>query len=212
MVASGLESRVEVSQYRLATHLGVALLLLGALWWTALDVQQGTTPGASIAGRRNGRSVWIAGGLFGLVCLQLILGAFVAGLRGGRLYTGWPLINGKLVPDAYGSITPFWRNWFENPLAAQIDHRFVGYLVALIACAAPFLIGRVGSLGVRRVAWAVAGVALAQAALGITTLVNAAPVGLSAAHQLGGVALFLTALTLLRASLVVPAERQVVAS
>jgi cytochrome c oxidase assembly protein subunit 15 len=198
MVASGLSERVDVSQYRLAAHLGVAFLLLGAIWWTALDVRAGAVPPW-----RASRAAWIALGLFGLICLQIVLGAFVAGLDGGRSYTGWPLLDGKLVPDAYGALGPFWRNAFENPVAAQINHRFAGYAVAAAALAAPFAIGRAAEPLTRRLAWGAGALALAQAALGIVTLVRAAPLDLSAAHQLGAVLLFLTALTLVRAAGVV---------
>jgi cytochrome c oxidase assembly protein subunit 15 len=199
MVASGLTERLDVSQYRLATHLGLAFALLGAVWWTALDVRAASPVSSSPASWRPSRDALIAGGLFALVCVQIVLGAFVAGLDGGRSYIDWPLFDGRLAPEAYGALEPAWRNAFDNPVAAQVNHRFAGYLVALAAIAAPFLV-RGQEAALRRLAWTAAGIALAQAALGVVTLVNAAPVALSAAHQLGAVALFLASLTLTRAA------------
>jgi cytochrome c oxidase assembly protein subunit 15 len=194
MVASGLSDRVDVSQHRLATHLGVAFLLLGATWWTALDARAGGP-----APWRTTRAAGLGLALLGLVSVQIILGALVAGLDGGRIATGWPLVDGRLIPESYGALEPFWRNPLDNPVAAQINHRFAGYLTLLAALVAPFVLGEGARPATRIWAWAAAGVAAAHAALGIVTLVNASPIGLSAVHQLGAVALFLTALTLARA-------------
>jgi cytochrome c oxidase assembly protein subunit 15 len=194
MVASGLDARVDVSQYRLATHLGLAFLLLAAVWWSALDARAGGP-----APWRPTRPAGVGLALFALVSLQIVLGAFVAGLDGGRIATGWPLVDGRLVPESYGALEPAWRNAFDNPVAAQINHRFVGYLVFAAALAAPFALGRDAPENATTLAWAGLGLAGAQAALGVATLVNAAPIGLSAVHQLGAVALFLAALTLARA-------------
>lgn len=193
MVASGLTERVDVSQHRLAAHLGLAFLLLGAVWWTALDAKAGRAEPW-----RSSRAAWVGVALLALIALQIILGAFVAGLDAGRTYTSWPLIDGKLIPDAYGALEPAWRNPFDNPVAAQVNHRMVGYLVAIAALAAPFLFGRETVGEVRTAAWIVAGVAAVQAMLGVTALVHAAPLELSAVHQLGAAVLFLAAVTLAR--------------
>jgi cytochrome c oxidase assembly protein subunit 15 len=194
MVASGLSERVDVSQHRLAAHLGLAFLLLGATWWTALDARAGGP-----APWRPGRAAFVALALLVVVSIQIILGAFVAGLDGGRIAIGWPLVDGRLIPETYGALEPAWRNPFDNPVAAQINHRFVGYLAVLAAVVAPFALGPGASPAARNLAWAVASLAGAQAGLGVATLINASPIGLSALHQLGAVALFLAALKLVRA-------------
>jgi cytochrome c oxidase assembly protein subunit 15 len=193
MVASGLEARVDVSQHRLAVHLSLAFVLLGAIWWTALDVRAG------------GPSPWratcaaaVAIGIFALVCAQIVLGAYVAGLDGGRIAVGWPLVDGRLIPDTYGALSPWLVNALDNPVAAQIHHRFVGYAVVAAAFAGAALLRRSATSGVRGLAWLVAVVAAGQGALGVVTLVHAAPIVLSALHQLGAVALFLAALALMR--------------
>ncbi len=127
MVASGLADRVEVSQYRLAFHLTLACLIYVALLWTA----QGLAPrsGTAVPARlRSSAKLLVA-----LVLLQIYLGALVAGLRAGLLYNTWPLIDGGLVPAPSQLMfnAPWWRNFFENPLTVQFDHRMVAY--ALLA-------------------------------------------------------------------------------
>ena len=126
MVASGLAERVEVSQYRLAFHLTLAGLIYVALLWTA----QGLAPRSPPVPSRLRVSAKL---LLGLVLAQIYLGALVAGLRAGLIYNTWPLIDGHLVPAASQLLfnEPWWRNFFENPLTVQFDHRLVAY--ALLA-------------------------------------------------------------------------------
>lgn len=195
MVASGLSERVDVSQYRLAAHLSVALLLLGALWWTAFDVRAATGPS-----RRLSAPAWWSHGFLALVCVQIVLGAFVAGLDAGRIYTDWPMYGGRWLPETYGAMRPFWTNAFENPAAAQVHHRMAGYLVALAGFALSAAFGRGPRTERRRIARGTGGLALFQTTLGAVTLAHAAPITLSALHQLGAVALFLAAISLVRTS------------
>jgi heme a synthase len=178
MVASGLADRVEVSQYRLAFHLTLAGLIYVALLWTA----QGLAPrsGAAVPARLRASAKF----LVALVLVQIYLGALVAGLRAGLVYNTWPLINGGLVPAASQLMfnAPWWRNFFENPLMVQFDHRMVAY--ALLAAAILHAIGAVGTL--RRGAGGALVLAAAvtlQAALGILTLLAQAPLGLALMHQ-----------------------------
>ena len=93
MVASGLADRVEVSQYRLATHLLLACAIYVALIWTAWRL------GDRATGHVPGRIRLGATGLLILVLAQVYLGALVAGLRAGYAYNTWPLIDGALIPD-----------------------------------------------------------------------------------------------------------------
>ena len=112
MVASGLADRVEVSQYRLATHLVLAVVIYVALIWTAQRLDE--RPPVPVPPRIR----VIAIGLLVLVLAQIYLGALVAGLRAGSIYNTWPLIDGAFVPDAARLFfnVPVWRNFFENTL------------------------------------------------------------------------------------------------
>jgi cytochrome c oxidase assembly protein subunit 15 len=180
MVASGLAERTEVSQYRLATHLLLACVIYVAMIWTAQRL--GERPAAPLPARiRFG-----AFGLLVLVLAQIYLGAIVAGLRAGYVYNTWPLIDGAIVPE--GSrlflITPAWRNFFENTLTAQFDHRMLAYTILLCALLHAFDVARTVKQGFVPVSAAVLALAVTlQAALGIATLFLVVPIGLALAHQ-----------------------------
>lgn len=180
MVASGLSQRVEVSQYRLAIHLVLALLIFAAIVWTLFRIG-GRSPAAASA-----RLKVTAIALLVLTFVQLYLGALVAGLRAGRIYNTWPDIDGALVPSAARLFfdTPWWRNLFENILMVQFEHRMVAYalFVAAILHAADAVRSRAGTSIVNG-ALCLAGVVTLQVALGILTLLNQAPMALALAHQ-----------------------------
>lgn len=128
MVASGLvNDRVDVSQYRLATHLGVAFIILGALFWLWRN-QAESWPRKPLDKMPVKRTTLLAG----LVFLQIIAGAFVAGLKAGRTYNTWPLMDGDIIPAGYSSMSPFWRNMFENIGAVQFNHRTLAYIILAV--------------------------------------------------------------------------------
>jgi cytochrome c oxidase assembly protein subunit 15 len=186
MVASGLADRTEVSQYRLATHLLLACLILTALVWTAQRTGRNAEPAP-------GRVRGTAGALVVLALLQIYLGALVAGLRAGLIYNTWPLIDGRFVPDAarLWFDAPWWRNLFENTLTVQFDHRMVAYGLCLLALlhAADAVTARAGA----RSALVLAAAVILQACLGIITLLNQAPLGLALPHQAGAVVVLIVA-------------------
>jgi len=183
MVTSGLESRVSVSQYRLAIHLGAALLLLVAILWIALEYLRG--------GQSTGLSKR-ATAFAGLVYLQMLLGALVAGLHAGLIYNTWPDMNGHLLPENAFHASPWWINFFENDGLVQFDHRIGAYLVA--ACAAWIYLQGVKLGGyVKTSAKAVAVIVAWQIFLGVATLLLMAPVWLSALHQVTAAALLCAA-------------------
>jgi len=180
MVASGLSDRVSVAPERLMVHLGLAFALFGMLLWTAFDAWSG-------AARQTLPSPWgrRASCLIGLVYLQVLLGALVAGNDAGLVYNDWPLMNGGLLPDDYvgGSL---WATLAHSQGAVQLHHRIVAYVLTLVAVAlgvaawrSRYLARESKLLGV-----GVAAAVLLQAGLGVTTLMLRAPVALSIAHQL----------------------------
>src|SRR6185437_15957824 len=183
MVESGLETRVSVSQYRLAIHLGVALILLVAILWTALEYLR--LPSNQEAAPRRGELVAWPIAIALLVYFQMLLGALVAGLHAGYIYNTWPLMDGRLAPeDALGQ-SPWWINFFENPGTVQFDHRIGAYLVALAVLALwwqerTLMLPKMA----KRSGIALVHLTIFQIALGITTLVLQAPEFLAALHQL----------------------------
>src|SRR3954464_9182596 len=180
MVASGLSQRVEVSQYRLATHLVLALVIFAAIVWTLRRMSG--RPQIVVPSRLKITSVL----LLALTFLQIYFGALVAGLRAGRVYNTWPEIDGALIPSSARLFfeQPWWRNLFDNMLTVQFEHRMTAYVVLALALlhAIDAVRSRAGTAVMSGAWWLVAAVIL-QAVLGILTLLNQVPIDLALAHQ-----------------------------
>jgi heme a synthase len=179
MVASGLSERVEVSQYRLATHLVLALLIFAGIVWTLRRLGPWQQVVASA------RLRFTSAVLVVVTFVQLYLGALVAGLRAGRAYNTWPEIDGAFIPSAerLWFETPWWRNLFDNVLTVQFEHRMTAYaLFALAALHAFDAVRSRAGAAASGALWLFAAVSL-QAVLGILTLLNQVPIGLALAHQ-----------------------------
>ena len=180
MVASGLTQRTEVSQYRLATHLMLALIIFASIIWTLRRMTGRPQPIVS------GRLKISAVALLVLTFVQLYFGALVAGLRAGRVYNTWPEIDGALIPSAarLWFETPWWRNLFDNPLTVQFEHRMTAYALLILALvhAIDATRSRAGA-AVTGGAWSLLAAITLQAALGILTLLHQVPIDLALAHQ-----------------------------
>ena len=180
MVASGLSQRVEVSQYRLATHLVLALLIFAGIVWTLRGLADRPPSAAS------SRLKITSAALLVLTFVQLYLGALVAGLRAGKVYNTWPEIDGAFVPSTARLFfeAPWWRNLFDNTLTVQFEHRMIAYALFALAVlhALDAVRSRAGAAAVNGALW-LAAVMTLQAALGILTLLNQVPMDLALAHQ-----------------------------
>jgi heme a synthase len=188
MVSSGLTERVDVSQYRLALHLGLAVLILGALLWTALSLR------AADAAAQATPSVWAgraAGGIVVLVFVQILLGALVAGLKAGHAYNTWPLIDGRIIPSGLGAMQPWYLNLFENAMTVQFNHRVAAYLLVLAILWRAVAVLRSGSHPAeRKSACYLALATVVQTGLGICTLLAQVPLALAIAHQAMAASIF----------------------
>jgi cytochrome c oxidase assembly protein subunit 15 len=180
MVASGLSERTEVSQYRLATHLVLALLIFAAIVWTLRRLGERPPLVAPV------RLKITSAVLLCLTFVQLYLGALVAGLRAGLVYNTWPEIDGAFVPSGarLWFEQPWWRNLFENTLTVQFEHRMMAYALFALAVfhGVDAVRSRAGTVVVNGALWLVGAVTL-QATLGILTLLNQVPIGLALLHQ-----------------------------
>ncbi|MBX6329325.1 MAG: COX15/CtaA family protein [Pseudolabrys sp.] len=189
MVASGLagSDRINVSPYRLAFHLTLACAIYAAVVWTAQQLL--ARERIEVAPRlRIG-----AGVIAGLLLLQIYLGALVAGTRAGLAYNTWPLIDGAFIPAAarLWPLAPAWRNVFENILTVQFDHRMLAYAIWLAALCHAYDARRSPAA---KGALLLAGAVTAQAALGVATLLQQAPLVLALAHQLTAIVAFTVAI------------------
>jgi cytochrome c oxidase assembly protein subunit 15 len=178
MVSSGLSQRVDVSQYRLATHLTLACIIFAAVMWVARGLARQSAPPAESRTRR------LAGVMVLLVLFQIYLGALVAGLDAGMAYNTWPLMDGGLVPGGLFVQQPWWINLFENPKTVQFVHRLGAYTVLAFAIWHAIAAWRdsPGSTHARR-AQVLLGLIVCQALIGITALLLVVPFDWALLHH-----------------------------
>ncbi len=187
MVKSGLADRIDVSQYRLALHLFMAFLILGLLLWLGIETASARTTLQIAPASRAERA--LAALVAGAVLLQVVLGALVAGLKAGLTYNTWPLMDGRLVPSGLGALEPWWLNVFENVTTVQFNHRLVAYALLILVGLQAVVLARSRSRA-GSTAFLLLLAVLAQAGLGIWTLLAAVPLPLGLAHQAGAAAVF----------------------
>ena len=192
MVKSGLVDDPRVSQFRLTAHLGMALLILAAMLWTALDLLAVQSATQDAARRRLSH---FAAALVALIFLMALSGGFVAGIRAGFAYNTFPLMNGHLVPPEIFTLDPWWSNLFSNMATVQFNHRMIAWLLMLLIPAFWVAARRAAITPRTRLATNVLlGMLVVQVALGISTLLLGVPIPLAAAHQAGAVLLLCAAL------------------
>lgn len=179
MVMSGLVDNPAVSHYRLAAHLSIALAILGLCVWLMRDLSVTGAEAVARPGREARRWVWALGAL---VMVQIVWGAFVAGLDAGLFFNTFPLMGGRLVPANVLGLDPALLNFVENPITVQWVHRVLG-TVLLLAAAVAMVRMRRENAWVRRLSLAFLALVVAQYGLGIATLLLAVPVSLGVMHQ-----------------------------
>jgi len=192
MVSSGLTgSMVDVASYWLATHLGLAFVILGFITWFVLAL--GRSEGDLLKQRRarENRIYALSTGLLGIGFLQTLLGALVAGIDAGSSYTDWPLMAGGVFPPDPFTMEPLWRSFFEDPGLVQFMHRIAGYLLFGFGIFIWWTTRQTGNNIVRFAFKIVLGFMIVQVILGIITVIYAAPWYFAIMHQLGAVLLWM---------------------
>lgn len=188
MVASGLVDRPEVSHIRLAVHLLLALFIFGALIWTALDL-------ARLARNPDARPVRMPILAIWTLCLlglQLMFGAYVAGLDAGYAFNSWPKMGDEWFPAGTPMLQPFIVNLADNPIVVQFVHRWLAFVVAGFAIA---LALRAAARGQTAAATLLIVAVCVQILLGIATLLTGVELWIAVTHQ--GMAALLLAATVL---------------
>ena len=186
MVSSGVTSgtaTTDVHSARLATHLGLAFVIMGFITWYALDL--GRTERDLMQARRakEGKLYGLSTGLLHFAFLQIIIGALVAGIDAGRTYTDWPLMAGQFFPPQSFVLEPVWKNFIENPGLVQFIHRMTGYALFAFAVVV-WLRGRKSAHPKTRFAFNAAFAAITlQVVLGITTVLYEAILPVALMHQ-----------------------------
>ncbi len=195
MVKSGLVDVPHVSQYRLTAHLFMAFLIYAYMMWVALSlVYPAKTDGP--------RHPWFGRALtlFALLSVTVLSGGFVAGLKAGKILNTFPLMGDAWIPTGILALDPVWRNFFDNAITAQFDHRWLA-ITTLVVIVVFWSRARKAALPARArpAVNALLHTAIFQVLLGITTLLLAVPVVLGAAHQAVAMLLFTVSLYLLHA-------------
>ena len=192
MVYSGLQKEPHVSHYRLTAHLISAFTVFGFTFWYALDLAYPKaielTPQIKVVKR-------LSIIMFVIIVLQIIYGAFVAGLKAGLFYNTFPKMGIRFIPETVTSFDPFYKNAIENPAGVQFIHRSIAYIVLVIVLYV-WESSRKLNMTVlqRRASNLMLGVVFAQFILGVITILYAVPVNLGVLHQTGAFFLFASSL------------------
>lgn len=187
MVASGLQQEASVSHFRLAAHLLIALFILASLLWTARDMLNLAKNPSAPAARLTPFTLAVGAVLF----VQLLFGAFVAGLNAGLVTNQWPMMNDRFFPADEFAMRSFWDAIVNDPYVLHWIHRWWAW-VAFAALV--FLAIRVKSTGERGTSIAIHVLLGIQILLGIATVMSGVDITLAVLHQVVG-ALLVAAVT-----------------
>lgn len=181
MVKSGLVDMPDVSHYRLAAHLTTAFLTFAATLWVALDLIFPQRKPAIKPVKK-----WLVVGVMVLL-VQIIYGAFVAGLKAGLLHNHWPMMNeGKFMHDTVYLLEPFYKNLIENPSGIQFVHRTLAYLVVIAIAVIWFKAKNYSLTKMQKISINLLVILVVlQFTLGVLTILNQVPLWLGIAHQIG---------------------------
>ena len=178
MVQSGLVNRTDVSHFRLSAHLLTALFILAGLVWTALDLRQLAKTGEHRPARLTGLSI----GVIAILFVQLLLGAWVAGLDAGYIASDWPLMQGQLVPAGIDIARGAGFALTHDPYLIHFLHRWWAWIVVAVLVV---LARRVKPID-RRASIAIHSALGIQILLGIATVLSGMALWLAASHQAVG--------------------------
>lgn len=180
MVKSGLVKNPDVSHYRLAMHLVTAFITFAYTFWVALGL---IYPGKVKADHKLKKLMWI---ILPVVLIQIIWGAYVAGLNAGMIYNTWPKMGETWIAESVTAMSPWWANFFEGLAGVQFVHRYLAYAVVALVLIAFFRGRKIELLSSQRKALNVLVLAVScQFILGVFTLMFAVPITLGLLHQLG---------------------------
>jgi cytochrome c oxidase assembly protein subunit 15 len=190
MVKSGLVDAPSVSHFRLAIHLSAAFTLLVYIYWLILDLTK-------VARIKDSRVSRLAVTLLVLVTIQIVYGAFTAGLKAGLIHPTFPLMGGKVFPDSPPAFSS--TDFMYNPFNIQFVHRTIAWVIFFFTI---FLFKKVKDSQVNtNAALLILLAVILQFLLGVGTLIYHVPVTLAVIHQLGAVLVLLTVVRLIFKSL-----------
>ena len=183
MVSSGLVDNTDVSHYRLALHLSIAFFILSVVFWFLLENLQ-------IKKNKDKISISFLSIFLFFLILQIILGAFLAGLDGGLIYNTWPDMNGKFIPTDINKIDLLKISSSSNPTVIQFYHRLVAYLIIFLLIVLNYIYYYkkipMNNINILNIAIFI------QVLLGIITLLTGVEIKYASVHQLGSIFVLLS--------------------
>jgi cytochrome c oxidase assembly protein subunit 15 len=178
MVSSGLIENTDVSHYRLALHLSLALTILSIIFWFIMET-------IKISPFKKKFNNSFLNFFFILIILQIVLGAFLAGMDGGLIYNSWPDMNGNFLPNDINNIDLFLYSSLDNPSVVQFYHRFTAYLLFISLLFLNYYTYRT-KIDFKPVL--ILNIAIfVQIILGIVTLITGVKITYASLHQLGSI-------------------------
>lgn len=193
MVQSGLSERVDVSQYRLAAHLGLAVLIFAAILWVAFELRRPAQSGPSVDDAPMLLKASAAFIAF-LIYMQIIAGGFVAGTDAGLSHNSWPLMDGAFIPSGLNVMQPWYLNLFENVQTVQFNHRMIAYAIAIMGFVHVIVLVRSSAKRHIFIGFALFAAIIGQGALGVAALLSHIAIVPALFHQGGAILLLSLAL------------------
>ena len=187
MVSSGLIGRVDVSHYRLSLHLVTAFLILSVIFWKFLQLTKIQSQYISI--NTNLVKFFLL-----LLFLQLIIGAFVSGMDGGKIYNTWPLMGSSYFPDDSKFVEFLNLKVFDNPSIVQFIHRNLAYLIIGIYIYILFFTFKDRNETFRKPIIIVGVSLFLQVVLGIFTILSGVKIFYASLHQINSILIILSTL------------------
>ena len=190
MVSSGLTERTDVSQYRLALHLGIAFLILIFILWNLLNTK-------NIKIDYNKIPIFLPSILLSLIFIQIIIGAFVSGMDGGKIYNSWPSMNGSFFPNDSSLNNFFSLNVFDSPSLMQFIHRNLAYLIMIIFSIIFYIVFSNQKYYLyKNNLLQIMFFLILQIFLGVLTILSGAKIAVAILHQIGSIFLISSTLIL----------------
>ena len=177
MVTSGLTERTDVSHFRLATHLLMALFIIAALIWTALDLRQ------NAIGNSQKASFTLFGFIvFIVLFLQLLFGAYTAGLNAGYMSNTWPLMSGSFIPATIDWTTNLWAKLNNDHIVIHFIHRWWAWVAAVFLVILAIRVRKQS----KKASMAIHATLAIQILLGIATVMSSVNINFAVLHQAVG--------------------------
>ncbi|MEL6691254.1 MAG: heme A synthase [Pseudomonadota bacterium] len=192
MVSSGLTgTMLDVASYRLATHLGLAFIILGFIGRYIAELSRSERDLMQARRAREGGLVVLLSIFTVVLFIQLLIGALVAGIDAGQAYNTWPDMNGQFFPDTALDLEPTWRNFFENSGMVQFMHRMWGYFAFAFAVYLGIRAGKSPNKRTRKAIGRIGLLITLMIIIGIATVMLHATLWIAAIHQAVAIALWL---------------------